>query len=278
MFKNHPEVPVTYILRLYIPSPWEPSWMLNRDDVESALVSMETLLLKKSIQLPRYCQYNLSHPQRQCLQELANRNDLIIYPADKNLGPCVVEREQYIKQVFSKHLNNRENYKMISLDMIDDELLQQRKNFLAIYDKFHTEIHTSAEKTYFSCALNDTTLGTYRVLQFYCTYKVHKTGQPKMRPIVSCVNSLPEIFSKWIDYWLKKVVATLVPTYIKDSADLIKSLHKAFPNGLPTRAKLFSADAVSMYSNIDTHHSINVIDTFLTLNKQYLPPHFPNNY
>jgi hypothetical protein len=47
MFKNHPEVPDTYIPRLYIPSPWEPSRMLNQDNVESALVSMETLLLKK---------------------------------------------------------------------------------------------------------------------------------------------------------------------------------------------------------------------------------------
>jgi hypothetical protein len=96
-----------------------------------------------------------------------------------------------------------------------------------------------------------------------------------MRPIVSCVNSLPEIFSKWVDYWLKKCVTTLVPTYIKDSADLIKALRATFPNGLPTGAKIFSADAVSMYSNIDTDHGISVIDTFLTTHEDQLPPGFP---
>jgi hypothetical protein len=35
---------------------------------------------------------------------------------------------------------------------------------------------------------------------------VHKDGTPKTRPIVSSVNSIPKIFSKWVDYWLKEVV------------------------------------------------------------------------
>jgi hypothetical protein len=68
------------------------------------------------------------------------------------------------------------------------------------------------------------------------------------------VNSIPEIFSKHVDYWLKKIVGTLLPTYIKDAEHLICSLHETFPNGLPPGAKLFSVDAVGMYSNIDTNH------------------------
>jgi hypothetical protein len=170
------------------------------------------------------------------------------------------------------------NYTMLPTETVAEELKQQRSNFLAIYETFQREIQTPAERTYFSRALNESTLDSYRIPQFYGTYKVHKSGPPKMRPIVSCVNSLPEIFSKWVNYWLTKCVATLVPTYIKDSLDLINTLHLTFPHGLPMGAKLFSADAISMYSNIDTDHGITVIKTFLTLHEDNLPPQFPKRF
>jgi hypothetical protein len=96
-----------------------------------------------------------------------------------------------------------------------------------------------------------------------------------MRPIVSCVNSIPEIFLKWVDHWLKKVVLQHVPTYIKDSEELISTLRTTFPNGIPKGAKLFFADAVSMYSNINTDHGIKCIVEFLDLYKVLLPEKFP---
>jgi hypothetical protein len=74
--------------------------------------------------------------------------------------------------------------------------------------------------------------------------------------VISSVNSIPEIFSKHIDYWLKKVIGNLLPTYIKDAEHLMRDLSTTFPNGLPAGARLFSMDAVGMYSNIDTDHGI----------------------
>jgi hypothetical protein len=74
---------------------------------------------------------------------------------------------------------------------------------------------------------------------------------------------------------LKKVVIQHVPTYIKDSEELILTLRTTFPNGLPKGAKLFSADAVSMYSNINTDHGIKCIVEFLDLYKVLLPENFP---
>jgi hypothetical protein len=240
------EIPNSYIPRLYIPTPWEPEQMLDHDNMEHALVSMERLLTKAASKLSKYCHYNLSPNQWQCLQELAARDDLIIYPTDKNLGPCIVERNRYISQVLSEHLTNTINYTMLPTETVAAELKQQRSNSLAIYEKFHREIQTPVERTYFSRALDDSTMDSYEIPQFYGTYKVHKSGPPKMQTIVSCVNSLLQVFLKWVNCWLTKCVATLVPTYIKDSLDLINTLHLTFPHGLPTRAKLFSADAVSI--------------------------------
>ncbi len=89
-------------------------------------------------------------------------------------------------------------------------------------------------------------------------YKVHKKIK-KQRPVISSVNSIPELFSKHVDYWLKKVVGNLLLTYIKDAEHIMQSLHETFPNGLPPGAKLFLVNAVGMYSNINTNHGIDVM-------------------
>jgi hypothetical protein len=101
--------------------------------------------------------------------------------------------------------------------------------------------------------------------QLYGLCKVHKKKTAMMHPVVSWVNSIPEIFSKHADYWLKKIVSKLIPTFVRDSKHLISELTTTFPHGLPPPgAKLFSVDAIVMYSNIDTPHGIDVLNTRLT--------------
>jgi len=55
----------------------------------------------------------------------------------------------------------------------------------------------------------------------------------------------------------------------------MQSLQDTFLYGLPKGAKLFSADAVSMYSNIHTGHGLEVIETFINLHLANLPANFP---
>jgi hypothetical protein len=91
--------------------------------------------------------------------------------------------------------------------------------------------------------------------------------------ISSGVNSIPEIFSKHIDYWLKKVVGNLLPnkrfraSHVRTPTDL--------PNGLPEGARLFSVDAVGMYSNTDTNHGVEVLTYWLTMYCNELPDSMP---
>jgi hypothetical protein len=218
----------------------------------------------------------LSPSQRHVLSELTKRPDLIVLPTDKNLGPCVIERKVYIKQVLEEHLHQKQNYEQLSPESATRELQKQRASFLAIYEKYKHTLPTKAEETYFSRAMTDEYLNSTRVPQFYGTFKVHKL-EKKMRPVISCVNSIPEIFSKWIDHHLKTLVTSnLLPTYMKDSEQLQQSLALAFPDGLPPNARLFSVDAVSMYSNIDTPHGLAVIATWLRLYKADLPEDYPS--
>jgi hypothetical protein len=67
-------------------------------------------------------------------------------------------------------------------------------------------------------ALSKLKLNGTRTPKIYGIFKVHKVGTPKMRPVVSCINSIAKIFSQWVDYWLKKIVCTILPCTNSDSA------------------------------------------------------------
>jgi hypothetical protein len=112
--------------------------------------------------------------------------------------------------------------------------------------------------------------------QFYILPKVHKTPW-KTRPVVSCVGSFNEIASKWLDFKLSQLVY-LCPSHTKDSFQILQDLKELGP--LPPNARLFTADAVSMYTNIDTEHGLDTIEKWLHLHRHEIAakhPSFPFN-
>ena len=82
----------------------------------------------------------------------------------------------------------------------------------------------------------------------YLTLKVHKDPWTT-RPIVSCSGSLLYHLGVWVDTYLQDV-ATVQPTYLKNSKALIDQLIPLSP--LPIGCRVFTADATSMYTNINT--------------------------
>ena len=74
---------------------------------------------------------------------------------------------------------------------------------------------------------------------------------------------------------MKKIVHKVLPSYVKNAESLIDSLQACFPSKLPPGAMLFSIDAVSMYSNIDTDHGIQVVKDFFEKFKEDIPSDCP---
>jgi len=92
-----------------------------------------------------------------------------------------------------------------------------------------------------------------------------------LRPVVSSSSSFLSIFSVWLDHKMKTLIP-LVQSYIQNStavANDLKSLE------IPEGALLFSADATSMYTNIDTETGVSAIRDFIATNLRYLPQDFP---
>jgi hypothetical protein len=144
--------------------------------------------------------------------------------------------------------------------------MDQLKDTLKKLISSHSDILSKAELTYFKRSLSN----SFRLPIFYGLPKVHKTPF-SLRPVVSTTNSLLAVFSIWLDYKMKELLP-LIKSYIKNSIEVINDLKNLH---IPENALLFSADAISMYTNIDTASGLHSIHDFLTYNQDYIPTTFP---
>lgn len=93
---------------------------------------------------------------------------------------------------------------------------------------------------------------------FYLLAKVHKTPW-KTRPIISTCGSTGYGLAKWVDAQLKLIV-DLLPYTTANSYGLSLKLRELKFTDVQF---LYTSDAVSMYTNIDTNHAMMKIKNFL---------------
>jgi len=200
----------------------------------------------------------------QALRLLKRNKNITIKPTDKNLGPAVMDTNDYINEILKEHLLIN-TYKQLT----HTEMLNAMTNLkTALTNIIHSNANklSQAELTFFKRSLTS----HFRLPIFYGLPKVHK-NPTSLRPVVSTTNSLLAIFSTWLDYKMKELLPH-VKSYIKNSTEVIidlKDLH------IPLNAKLFLADTVSMYTSIETVSGIQAMSDFLEANSTQISPTFP---
>ena len=109
------------------------------------------------------------------------------------------------------------------------------------------------------------------LLYFYMMPKVHKKLYWKTRPVISGVSLVLEPLSKFLDLQLQKAVH-LCPAYLKDSWQFLNDIrHLSNLTGY----SLVTADAVLMYTNINTEHAISTFADWFKLHNKDIPGDFP---
>jgi hypothetical protein len=210
--------------------------------------------------------YNLTPNQRKTLNKLKANMNYIIMPTDKNLGPAIMNRNEYIKQCLTEHLLTS-HYRQLSNNMAMDRLNTTKTSLINNFHEYKHQL-SQAEVIYFTRSLKQ----HHRIPIFYGMPKVHKTPMT-LRPVVSCINSFLSIFSNWLDFKMKDLLF-LIPSYIKDSKSLLSELKGL---RIPSNAKLFTADATAMYSNIDTDTGVNAFVNLFKVYKNQIPQNFPKD-
>ena len=255
-----------YIKGLYVPSTWNPP-LIHDGNLELRMADFATRLdiaNKHASQCHR--RTNLTPQQYAVLHAIRSDQRFIICLTDKNLGPAIIECNEYIKRVFADHLDDASTYQRLTTAQATDMLEATQTRFKHLLHQ-HKDLLSPAEQVYFQRSLQC----EHRIPQFYLTLKVHKTPW-KTRPVVACVGSFAEVFSKWLDHQMKRLLP-LSNTYLRDSNQVLDELTAL--GALPPNAKLFTADAVSMYTNIDTEHAISTFRRWLTDFTTEIPDNFP---
>lgn len=255
-----------YIPGLYIPSPWNP----GRADVniEFRLMTFADRIraLTLSASKRRRSKFNLTVQQYRILKQIRQDKRFIVVLTDKNLGPAIMERADYIERALKDHLLNTKVYSRLSHDDACKAIKACNKEVEELIDSYGSQL-SKAEQTYFERLFQQ----KHRISQFYISLKVHKTPMAT-RPIVSTCGSLLEGVSKWLDYQMKDITP-LVPTTLRDSYHLLEELKNL--ERLPPNARLFTCDAVSMYTNINTKHAVTTFKKWIEEHSDELPPTFP---
>ena len=204
---------------------------------------------------------NLLPHQHRALRMLQQQQIFLIVPCDKNLGPAIIERHDYLKIAMRDHLSNTTTYKSLSTIEINRYSSEIKKHILEWLKTYNKKL-TKMERAVIRAELKSSQSPFAR---FYLTLKAHKlkpgqtVDQLKSRPIVSCPGSLLHRLGVWVERKLQEVAKNTI-SYFKNTLELKKQLLELH---LPTNARLLTADAVSMYTNIPTHTALNLIGKYL---------------
>ena len=253
-FKDSPPLDEDYIPKLYIKSEYKFDHASK--EIEEALCNFRRSVEEEQLQCQRRRkpQRNISHRRWELLQFLRKNDNYIVIHADKNLGPCILDRTLYINRGCLEHLANETNYQQLSEQQANNKLCYLRYQLGSFYSRFKEDL-SKAEIQFLARSLRKYPTKHAR---FRMTAKVHKIPW-MMRPIVCCAGTFMNDWSKWLDYWLQQLKPN-VPTYTKDSQQILDETRLL---NLSPNAKLFTCDANSMYNNIDTEHAIEVISWWL---------------
>jgi len=199
----------------------------------------------------------------QVLKQLHKRLDIIIKPADKNLGTVVLSVEHY-REMCMQHLLDKKTYELLPSDCNFNEIafstletilrthsvFTSNKRFLNDWQEIKTPLARSLMQLQGSKDL--------KTGHFYCLPKVHK--QPVLgRPIVGSINTVSYFTSKYLHNILSIVIPKLT-SICTSSRSVIKELSELT---LQKDCYIVCADVKSLYPSIPIDYGIMAVKNVL---------------
>ena len=200
---------------------------------------------------------NLTMSEMRVMRSLRSCRELVIKPADKNLGLCVMTIDWYvaegIRQMRAGNYEQVHNFSMAAM-------LSRLDQFLAA----HGGSINRAEAKWLR---HKRMTGQFRLAVFYMLPKLHK-DPVKGRPIVASRAWVFTPLSQWLAYHLNEVLETC-DTVLASTASIVTKL-RSFAHPLDGDVYLVTADASDMYNNIPVDQAILAVGSLL-LRRNFSP-------
>ena len=192
------------------------------------------------------------------LLRLSRNTDIIIKPADKNLGLVVLNTSAY-KAMCLLHLDDATTYEPVE-QYFPGLVAARLRNLLKKHGKLlHTWQKTSTSSTLTPLAESLLQLEkspSLRVPVFYCVPKIHKTLiNPPGRPIVSSCSTATYYASVYLDKELQPILRHL-STVCSSSRQLLKEITGFYP---VKNSVILCADVTALYPNIPIELGVTTV-------------------
>lgn len=225
------------------------------------------------------------------LLQIRQRHEIVILPADKNLGTCVLSRTLYNKLCFDI-LNDPITYLFIttstssplSPSLISNTtpifikegyarlriLLNQHNVLWRECRKRNYDEYRKIDTPFVPTKRSLTKLAT-SLLQLERSNELHSTGKfyillkmhkPTLcgRPIVNCINTMTYHASKYVDKLLQPLLSRLLTI---STSSLQTTLLLDAITTIPANAVIFCADVKSLYPSIPIQFGLHAVHTLL---------------
>ena len=212
--------------------------------IEKTKVEIDKQLEKQ--QKERLNKANISKKDLAAIKDLKRKN-LVIKPADKNLGIAILNSEDYVRQCLlhlaSTTYTRVETFPTGHLFKTIQNVLIRFKKDLGPHKKLYNFLQP-----------NNSSLPT-----FYGLPKVHKPlnqkGIPPLKPIVSHSNSLLSSTARFLDHVLQPL-AQSYPDFLSNSTELVNILENIT---VPEETIVVTLDVISLYPSIPQGEFLDII-------------------
>ena len=242
--------------KLRISSEWRPPYSTLEADRRLSTFSRSVRALFSS---KRAVKQNLSSFHRTLLDTIRSDDSIVYTNADKGLGLAGVELQKYIGWGL-KHLTDTTTYRIIPEAEAWADIHTLRDDILRWTFRHRKSLSPEATK-FLRKKLDENMKEPFGY--FYLMPKLHKTPM-STRPVCSDMASLVHPLGQWVTEFLQPIVQTQ-HTYFKDSFALKRELDTL---SVPPNASLFTYDAISMYTKIDTDDCIARLNSWFNETNQ----------
>jgi hypothetical protein len=206
------------------------------------------------------CRFSqLDYALLQVINNIRSRTDIVVKPADKNLGTVVLSTDHY-RRLCLDHLLDPDVY--CPIDKNSDFLRtawQRLEDILRAHDVFYSnKRENNGQQRLSKLALSLLQLRHSPELRaaanFYILPKVHKS--PIIgRPIAASINTVTYFASKYLDNLLQPVMKKL-PGICFSSREVVKELHELT---LPNDCFILCADVKNLYPSIPIDYGLKAV-------------------
>ena len=156
--------------RLYIKSEWEPEDASN--NIEQRIGKFEQVLTstRHDILSNTYHSTNLSIQEHYLLKLLTRHPDFVVVNSDKNLGPAIIEQEEYVRYMLKEHICNGVTYTQLTETETQSKLVTTAEKIEQLVLFEHASDVLKNEIEYFKQGIRL----RYHIPQRYGSAKIHK--------------------------------------------------------------------------------------------------------